>query len=217
MNDCWNTVGVRGDGSCPELRRHVHCHNCPVHADAAVELLDRDLPAGYSEQWASHYAASAKSADAETSPYVIVRIGSEWLGVPSHVVTEIAAIRPIHVLPHRRHSAVLGLANVRGELVICLSIARVLGIDDIASADRGDAATTLPRLLVMRDAVMRTVCPVDEVDGIHRFASSRLRELPATVARANVSYSTAVATWRDRTVGLLDEHRLFRSLQRSLT
>src|SRR5690349_18164343 len=109
MNDCWNTVGVRGDGSCIELKTHVHCRNCPVHAAAAVQLLDRDLPPGYTEHWANHYAATAAAADAETGSYVVVRVGAEWLGIPSRVVTEIAAMRPIHALPHRRHGAVLGL------------------------------------------------------------------------------------------------------------
>ena len=30
LDDCWNRIGVRGDRSCPELARVIHCHNCPV-------------------------------------------------------------------------------------------------------------------------------------------------------------------------------------------
>ena len=33
--DCWNTIGIRGDGSCPELARLAHCQNCPVYVTAA--------------------------------------------------------------------------------------------------------------------------------------------------------------------------------------
>src|SRR4029077_5730556 len=29
VDDCWNRIGVRGDASCPELKHHVHCRNCP--------------------------------------------------------------------------------------------------------------------------------------------------------------------------------------------
>ena len=36
LNDCWNKIGVRGDGSCPELARHVHCRNCPVYSASAA-------------------------------------------------------------------------------------------------------------------------------------------------------------------------------------
>jgi chemotaxis-related protein WspD len=30
LDDCWNRIGVRGDGSCRELEQHIHCHNCSV-------------------------------------------------------------------------------------------------------------------------------------------------------------------------------------------
>ncbi len=36
IDDCWNRIGVRGDGSCPELKRHIHCRNCPVYSAAAA-------------------------------------------------------------------------------------------------------------------------------------------------------------------------------------
>ena len=47
ITDCWNKIGVRGDSSCRELEEHVHCRNCPVHAAAAVALLDREMPGQY--------------------------------------------------------------------------------------------------------------------------------------------------------------------------
>ena len=34
IDDCWNRIGVLGDGSCPRLAEHIHCRNCPVHAAA---------------------------------------------------------------------------------------------------------------------------------------------------------------------------------------
>ena len=38
-NDCWNKIGVRGDASCAELERHIHCRNCPTYSAAAVRLF----------------------------------------------------------------------------------------------------------------------------------------------------------------------------------
>ena len=40
---CWNEIGVQGNGSCPELRKVIHCRNCPVYSKAGVQLLDRPL------------------------------------------------------------------------------------------------------------------------------------------------------------------------------
>jgi len=69
--------------------------------------------------------------------------------------------------------------------------------------------------VIRRDAV-RVVCPVDEVHGIHHFQQRDLKEVPTTVARATVAYSTALLSWRGRSVGVLDDELVFYTLARSL-
>ncbi len=137
VNDCWNRIGVGGDRSCPELREHVHCRNCPVYSAGAAELLDGDAPAGYLAEWTSHFAQPKRAEDIETRSIVIFRIGSEWLALPTSVVMEVANLLPIHSLPHRQSGAVLGLANVRGELLICVSLGQVVGVEKAPVAGRG--------------------------------------------------------------------------------
>ena len=41
--ECWREIGVSGDRSCPELEKHLHCRNCPTHAQIARKLLDLSL------------------------------------------------------------------------------------------------------------------------------------------------------------------------------
>ena len=57
---------------------------------------------------------------------------------------------------------------------------------------------------------------VDEVHGVHPFHPRELRELPATVARASATYSTALLPWQGHSVGMLDDGLLFYTLKRSL-
>ena len=45
--DCWNQIGVEGDGSCADLEKFIHCRNCPVYANAGLQLLNRPLPPEY--------------------------------------------------------------------------------------------------------------------------------------------------------------------------
>ena len=121
-------------------------------------------------------------------------------------------MRAIHSLPHRRGGIVLGLVNVRGVLRACVSLARVLGLDD--EPDAGAADTR--RLLVARERGEPVAFPVDEVHGTHRYAPHELQPRPATVALAAASFTRAVLPWRGGFVGLLDEQALFHTIDRSL-
>ena len=216
VDACWNRIGVQGDGSCPELEPHVHCRNCPVHADAALRLMDRDLRPGDLAEWTRHYA-QPKTADRRREDSVVIfRVDAERLALPVRVVMEVADRRPIHSLPHRGAGLVLGVVNVRGVLLVCLSLRRALGIDR-SGARTGSAETGGHwRLLVIGGETIRAACPVDEVLGVHDVFDGMLGEVPATVAKASTTHSKAVVPWQGHSVGLLDERTLFRTLQRSL-
>src|SRR5277367_5321356 len=58
VGDCWNTIGVSGDLSCPELNTHIHCRNCPIFAGAARSFFERRAPEGYLVEW-SHWLAES--------------------------------------------------------------------------------------------------------------------------------------------------------------
>ena len=194
----------------------MHCHNCPVYAAGAADLLDADAPASYFADRTAHFAEPAKAVEEETRSVVIFRVASEWLALPTSVVVEVANLLPIHSLPHRPNGVVLGLASVRGELLICVSLGQVVGAEPLKPAGHEGRTTTYRRLLVLRQEAVRVVCPVDEVHGIHRFHPSELKEVPATVAKATVTYSTAILAWRGHSVGTLDDQLLFYTLKRSL-
>ena len=216
IDDCWNRIGVRGDGSCPELKKYVHCHNCPVYASGAADLLDADAPASYFADRTAHFAEQPPAEPGETRSIVIFRVASEWLALPTSVVIEVANLLPIHSLPHRLNGVVLGLASVRGELLVCVSLGQVVGAEPLAAASRDRRGTAYRRLLVIRREGVRVVCPVDEVYGIHHFEPRELLEVPTTVAKATVTYSTALLPWHGHSVGTLDDQLLFYTLQRSL-
>lgn len=215
--NCWKTIGVQGDGSCPELERHIHCRNCPVYSAAAVTLLDGEPPPDYFARWGRQVALKQEFADPDTHSIVIFRIGAEWLALPAALFQEIAGVRVVHSLPHRRGGAVLGLANIRGELLVCVSLRQVLGIEAAAAEPSGNKPRAASeRLLVILSQGHRLACPVDEVHGIERFNPRALKEVPATVARATATYTRAVLGWQNRSVGVLDEQLLFHTFNRSL-
>jgi chemotaxis-related protein WspD len=215
VHSCWNHVGVYGDASCPQLTQHVHCRNCPVYAAAAASLLDIQHPEGYLTQWTQEVARQHQADDGKQFSVIVFRVGGEWLALPTPVLQEIVSLRTIHSVPHRRSAAVLGLANIRGELLACFALAQVLGLEQ-ADARQERQRAIAARFLVLRLDSKHAVCPVDEVHGIARFQSREARPAPATVSRATIAYTRAVLFWQSRTVGLLDEQLLFHTLNRSL-
>ncbi len=214
ITDCWNKIGVRGDGSCRELDKHIHCRNCPAYTAAASVLLDRDIPPAYLNEWTQHFSRERRVEELDTEAIVVFRIGDEWLGLPAAVFSEFVDTRAVHSLPHRRNGTLLGLANVRGELLVCVSLAKVLGI--VTETKKKLQHAVYGRLVVIRDKDSRIVFPVDEVHGIHRFHPGQLTEVPATVAKATATHTKAMLPWENRAVGCLDDQLLFYTLNRSL-
>jgi chemotaxis-related protein WspD len=215
LDHCWNTIGVRGDGSCSELTRHLHCHNCPAFSGAAQSLLDRDTPADYVETSTGHFAQPRVAVQRATQSVMIFRIGAEWLALPTSVVSEVGHLRQVHSLPHRRNH-IEGVVNVHGELLVCVSLRRMLGLAEEPASAPSPARTPRSSLIVIHHEGVRAVCPVDEVHGIHQVQPKQLQDVPATVAKSASTYTRKVLPWRERSVGVLNEQLLFIALKRSL-
>jgi chemotaxis-related protein WspD len=215
LQDCWNEIGTQGNASCPELANFVQCRNCPVHARAAVLALNRPLPSGYRDEWTERFAQTAGASPAIRNSAVIFRVGLEWLALPTHVLQEFAEHRPVHSIPHRRQGILVGVVNIRGELLLCVSLGRVLAVDEGVRAE--PPQKVYDRLLVVHWDAQRLVFPVDEVHGIHRYYTEELAAPPATLARSGVSCADGVLPWRGRSVGLLNADQLFLTVNRNLS
>lgn len=211
---CWNRIGVNGDGTCAELTKFVHCRNCPVYSNAAALLLDRSLPADYRRHWTGHFALEKKRVAPGKMSVVIFRVGAEWLALSTKAFQEVAERRRIHSLPHRRQDVVMGLVNIRGELLICVSLGRLLGIEK--PGPPGHSRAIRDRLVVAEAQGSVFTFPVEEIHGVHRFHLEELKDAPATVSRANPGFTRGILGWGKKSVGCLNEEALFATLNRSL-
>ncbi|CAB3752563.1 chemotaxis protein CheW [Burkholderia puraquae] len=220
VDDCWNRIGTRGDRTCERLNDCLRCLNCPVYAYHAAKLLERPLDgaemADTTRRMSAPAAPHGHDADADTRHAALAfRVADEWLALPIGVLREIAGTRPIHSLPHRRNSAVRGVVNIRGTLRIAISIGALLGLD-AGKGGSGGGDGRFTRLLVAAHQGEPVVFPVDEVEGVLRFGASDWVPVPATVGRASAGLSRGVLSWRGKSVGLLDDDRLFDAVTRSM-
>lgn len=216
--DCWNHVGIRGDRSCPELAVHAHCHDCPVFATAARSFFDRPAPDGYLADWSRWLAAPDESSacgdDGETEDHVvsgrgvallIFRLGTEWLALEAQTIAEVATPRPIHRVPHRTSAVFRGIVNLRGQILLCVSLHNLLGVEGAGESSR---------LIVLRDRERSETWAfaADEVIGVERVAAGALGGLPATLSNPAVGFGKAVVSWKGRSVDLLDDQRVLGAL-----
>lgn len=212
IDDCWNRIGIHGDRSCPLLVEHIHCRNCSVYSAAATRLLDRYALA--QEQRVS-MPSEELASDVETRSIVVFRLGEEWLGLPTRCLVEVSPVQTIHSLPHQRSRALLGVANVRGALVACLSFVELLGLD--SSMAPANSARAMPRMLIVSAEDGPVVVPVDEVNGIHAIEVRLLDAASAPAQNTNARFTRGVVQWKNRSLRLLDEEQLLSAVNRSLT
>ncbi len=180
-----------------------------------IDLLrgQRDGADPSSEQTTT--AAPPSDATADFESLLVFRIGDECLALPTPVFDQVAEMRRIHSLPHRRNPAMLGVVNIRGALVTCASLVALLRLD-AGTAPGHTSRAECRRLLVVRAHAQLTAFPVDAVDGVWRFARATYESVPTTVACTAQPHTRAVVRRQGRTIGLLDAGSLFETLERSL-
>jgi chemotaxis-related protein WspD len=211
-DSCWKHIGIWGDRSCVALPTHGHCRNCPVYSTGAARLLDREVSAEYLAAGARHYAQAKAAVRTGARSAVVFRVAGEWLALATAVFQEIAPLRPVHSLPHRRDALVSGLVNVRGELLVCVSLPVILGL---ATSSAASSATS--RHVVIGRGAERFVFAADEVAGLHRYDDQTIVPVPATLAHAQAVHTRGIFHWQQHPVGLLDDGLLLHSLTRGLT
>ncbi|MDF5706182.1 MAG: chemotaxis protein CheW [Nostoc sp. S4] len=232
---CWNFIGIEGDRSCPQLRTYAHCRNCPVYSAAGRQLLERTTPEQYRHEWTQLLAQSKIEKNPQMPSYavrtketltvVIFRLQQEWLALPAQVFKETTPLSVIHTLPHRHNQVLRGLINIRGELLLCVSLSHLLNIDSDTPL-QVLSPVVHSRMVVIEKAGNAWVFPVDELYGLHRLDPAKLRDAARNMSQASQTYTKGLFSWqpanfqtshqevRSQTVSYLDDELLFTTLAR---
>ena len=193
----------------------VHCRDCGIFSEALPRLLDRPLPETYRKEWAAHYARSKQLGRGTNSSAVILRIGQEWFGLPTHSVQEVSEPRPVHSIPHRPPGVLLGLTNIGGELMTCVSLGHLLRTNGLAAPER--LRQGVGRMVVICLGQERYAFPAEEVQGVFRFHALDLRQPPVSGNRGAYGCTQGVLDFQGRNVGMLNAEYLFSALASHLS
>ncbi len=213
---CWSDTGIWGRRTCPELNTHVHCRNCAAFARGAASFFERPPPRGYAEDRARELAQADPDLAGDASMIVSFRIGTDWYALPVQSLSVATDIRPWHRLPHRDGTGFLGIVNVNGDLLPCVSLHTWLASDTQPPDPHRRVAGLHPALLVFGDDGRCVAFPVDETSGIQQVTMAQLALPPATVSRSSDSLIARMASLSFGPVGLLDTDRLTRRVLEAL-
>jgi chemotaxis-related protein WspD len=214
-----------------------------VFASSARTFLDRPAPERYLAEWTQWLAGSPVAVNLEAgasadlgaqdlASVLIFRLGREWMALPTQTIAEVTIPRPIHRIPHRSNTILIGLVNLRGQLQLCISLHGLLGVESLQASSSqfhahgsntetaktettGSTATSGSRLIVLRnrERLESWIFAAEEVLGVHRLPRSQMHSVSSTLANPEVSFSQAILSWEDRSVSFLDEQRVFAALR----
>lgn len=182
-----------------------------------TRFLDREIPEDYLSERTSHVAAERRQIEVGTKSVVIFRISIEWFALSTDVFQEVTEYRLAHTVPHHRTGVLNGLVNVRGELLLSISLGALLQLEKISEVGNTAKRDVRGRLLICSRKGSRFAFPVNEVQGVHRYHPKDLRDIPATLGKSGTgTYVTGVLPWEDKTIGCLDEQLLFYAVDKGL-
>lgn len=175
---------------------------------SANAILDRIPDHLYIEEWTNLLQKEmVQESRDDDQPVVIFRLNGEWLALHTAVFSEIAHVRAIHRIPHRKSFYLLGLVNLRGRLRLVISLHRLLQLEEEAKTER---------MVAIQRREEFWIFPADEVYGNVRYKRSELRNVPVTVSKSSANFMRGVITWEGKSVGVLDEELLFQVLSRGI-
>ena len=129
------------------------------------------------------------------SVHVRLRVGRETYALPVEHVLEVAELGEVTPVPGAQR-AVLGVRNLRGQILPIVDLATVFGIESSGRPER---------VVVAESDGLRAGFAIDEV--------SDIEQLPDSVDETESDLLVGAALTNDELVGVVDVQRLFRSLE----
>ena len=185
-------------------------------SDREATRIERPISDEYIDAATAYYAAPRELEDVVASSAFVFRVGAEWLAIPTKLLDEVVEVTATHSLPHRRGTVGVGLVSVRGDIIVHVSLAGLLGIADDTVASANASRRSARRVVVLADAAGRIAISVDEIMGFHTYDPAASRAVPSTLGQALVSYATSMICVGERIVGMLDGARVAASLSMAL-
>jgi chemotaxis-related protein WspD len=177
----------------------------------ANQLLEKPVDDKYLEEWTRFLIAEEEGKVKKNAHSVVVfRLGQDWLGLSTLAFAEVSKMRPVRRIPHRTNEVLKGFINIRGQLYLCIDLAKVLEIEQAAGPGKNDQQMAVTVSKNQNDWVF----VADEVLGVFLYDTDDLTNVPVTVSKSTANYLKGIMIADHRHISILDEDLLFYSLEK---
>lgn len=186
------------------------------HAGAALRLLDQPVSAADLIAAAAGAATPTETRARGTVGVLLFRLDDETLAVPARILRRTTPFTRPTPIPHRSSVVLRGLCNIRGELVLCADLRRLLGLPTHGTGNSKTTTSDACRMVVIGPADASWVFEVDALIGIERIDPTRLRPPPLTVGHALGAFVAGLADIGGTSITVLDGERILSGFKAGL-
>lgn len=158
----------------------------------------RPLDAQTLQAQSEAFARPIESQRKQDVHVVLARIGSSWIAFPAARVLRVTAAVAPHRVPHRRHRALRGLANIEGEIAAVIDFASMCGFE------WSPGGGTKARMVVLGERGAAWAFEVDEVPGTFAISADELSVAPVTVSAPHAGFTSGLVPSEHGPAGLVD-------------
>lgn len=173
-------------------------------ASALERLLNREIAEADLCAAALDAANPAETGERGRVGVVLFGLEGERLALPAKVVRRVTAYSAPVRIPNRTAGVLRGVCNVRGELLLCGDLRRLLGLAERGGTNEQESLRTM----VIGPASASWAFEVDALYGIGRIDASKVSAAPLTVEHALGAFVTGLTEVDGRGVTLLDGERI---------
>ncbi len=187
-----------------------------ANGEAILRLLNRPVSSADLEASSRLAAHPGDSSDGRSARFLLFRIGAEAAALPAQALRRVTPVARPSPIPHRTTGVLRGVCNIRGELVLCADLHRLLGLPARDAAPHPDLSTDLRRMVVMGPADDSWAFEVDALLGVESADPGVFRAAPATVGYSIADFTIGVTDIGGRCVTVLNGERVLAGFKASL-
>lgn len=161
-------------------------------------------------------ARPGESGSRRSVRLLLFRIGEEACALPVKVLRRVTPAARPSPIPHRTSGILRGVCNIRGELVLCADLRRVLGLPARDETLKVEASADPGRMIVLGPAENSWAFEVDALLGVESVDPGTFRAAPVTVGYSIADYTTGVTDIGGRCITVLDGERILAGFKAGL-